>query len=78
MRLSGLSSLLQGEIISDLSKFVCRRVGGSCIKHRVKENWLKMYDKAGIVLRVFGMYDCVVAPSASCVSMVSHHYPRLV
>ena len=22
------------------------------IKHRVKENWLKMYDKAGSVLRV--------------------------
>jgi L-lactate dehydrogenase complex protein LldE len=27
-------------------------------------------------LRVFGNYDCVVAPSASCVSMVRHHYPR--
>ena len=25
---------------------------GSRIKHRVKENWLKMYDKAGLVLRV--------------------------
>jgi L-lactate dehydrogenase complex protein LldE len=27
-------------------------------------------------LRVFGKYDCVVAPSASCVSMVRNHYPR--
>jgi len=25
---------------------------GARIKHRVKENWLKMYDKAGTVLRV--------------------------
>jgi len=42
----------QGEIVSDLSSLVCRRTGGSRIKHRVKENWLKMYDKAGLVLRV--------------------------
>jgi hypothetical protein len=42
----------QGEMVSALSSFVCRRTGGSRIKHRVKENWLKMYDKAGIVLRV--------------------------
>jgi hypothetical protein len=42
----------QGEIVSELSSFVCRRTGGSRIKHRVKENWLKMYDKAGLVLRV--------------------------
>jgi L-lactate dehydrogenase complex protein LldE len=27
-------------------------------------------------LRVFGKYDCVVAPSASCVSMVRNHYSR--
>jgi len=27
-------------------------------------------------LKVFGNYDCVVAPSASCVAMVRHHYPR--
>jgi len=31
---------------------VCRRTGESRIKHRVKENWLKMYDKSGLVLRV--------------------------
>lgn len=42
----------EGEIVSDLSSLVCRRTGGSRIKHRVKENWLKMYDKAGLVLRV--------------------------
>ena len=41
-----------GEVVSDLSSFACRRVGGSRIKHRVKQNWLKMYDKAGLVLRI--------------------------
>ena len=39
-------------MVSDLSSLVCRRVGGSRIKHRVKQNWLKMYDKAGLVLRI--------------------------
>jgi hypothetical protein len=47
-----LSGHFQGEIVSDLSSFVCRRTGGSRIKHRVKENWLKMYDKSGLALRV--------------------------
>jgi hypothetical protein len=41
-----------GEIVSELSSFACRRTGGSRIKHRIKENWLKMYDKAGLALRV--------------------------
>ncbi|MCI0421220.1 MAG: hypothetical protein L0312_18675, partial [Acidobacteria bacterium] len=47
-----LHGKFEGEIVSDLSSLVCRRVGGSRIKHRVKENWLKMYDKSGLVLRV--------------------------
>ena len=47
-----LNGNFQGEIVSDLSSLACRRMGGSRIKHRVKENWLKMYDKAGLVLRV--------------------------
>ena len=46
-----LNGNFQGEVVSELSSFVCRRTGGSRIKHRVKENWLKMYDKAGLVLR---------------------------
>jgi len=37
-----------GQIVSD----VCRRWQGRRIKHRVKENWIKMYDKAGVILRV--------------------------
>jgi hypothetical protein len=47
-----LNGNFQGEIVSDLSSLVCRRTGGSRIKHRVKENWLKMYDKSALVLRV--------------------------
>jgi len=42
----------KGEIVSDLSSFACRRIGGCRIKHRVKENWIKMYDKSSLVLRV--------------------------
>ena len=41
----------QGEIVSDLSDFA-GRIPGCRIKHRVKGNWLKMYDKSGLVLRV--------------------------
>ena len=40
----------EGEVdVSDLS---FKRIAGSRIKHRVKQNWLKMYDKAGSVLRL--------------------------
>ena len=39
-------------MVSDLSSLVCRRVGGPRIKHRVKQYWLKMLDKAGLVLRI--------------------------
>jgi hypothetical protein len=41
----------EGEIVSDLSSFVCRRIGGCRIQHRVKENWIKMYDKSDLALR---------------------------
>jgi len=47
-----LTGRFEGEVVSDLSSFACRRVGGSRSKHRVKQNWMKMYDKAGLVLRV--------------------------
>ncbi|HYN60767.1 MAG TPA: hypothetical protein VET87_14610, partial [Rubrivivax sp.] len=33
-----LNGHFQGEVVSDLSSFACRRVGGSRIKHRVKQN----------------------------------------
>jgi len=42
-----------GEIISDMKDgSLGRRIPGARVKHRVKENWLKMYDKAGSVLRI--------------------------
>ena len=42
-----------GEIITDMKDGNLRkRIPGGRVKHRVKENWLKMYDKAGLVLRV--------------------------
>jgi hypothetical protein len=41
-----------GEIITDMKDGSLRRIPGARVKHRVKENWLKMYDKAGLVLRI--------------------------
>ena len=38
-----------GEVLTDLKK---DRAPGARIKHRVKDNWLKMYDKFGQILRV--------------------------
>ena len=46
-----LRGSFEGEIVSDLSDF-SGRIPGCRIKHRVKENWIKMYDKSGLVLRV--------------------------
>jgi hypothetical protein len=39
----------QGEVLTDLKK---KRSPGARIKHRMKDNWLKMYDKFGLILRV--------------------------
>jgi hypothetical protein len=39
----------QGEVLTDAKK---DRAPGARIKHRVKDNWLKMYDKFGQILRV--------------------------
>jgi hypothetical protein len=38
-----------GEVLTDCQK---KRWPGARIKHRMKNNWLKMYDKFGLVLRV--------------------------
>ena len=38
----------QGEVINDAR----RRVPGARVKHRMKGNWIKMYDKQGLVLRI--------------------------
>jgi hypothetical protein len=47
-----LRSTFQGEITTDFLEMSHLRIPGARIKHRVKGNWLKMYDKAGMVLRV--------------------------
>jgi hypothetical protein len=38
----------KGEVISDFKK----RWPGARIKHRMKNNWIKMYDKHGLLLRI--------------------------
>ena len=43
-----LDPRFQGEIVSDLK----HRPEGARIKHRVKRNWIKMYNKHGRILRV--------------------------
>jgi hypothetical protein len=58
------NTLFNGEVCSTQE----RRVEGVCVKHRVEENSIKMYDKQGSVLRVettlnhpqrFRVYRCV-------------------
>jgi hypothetical protein len=44
-----LHPLFAGEVGSDLKT---QRVLGARIKHRMKANWIKMYDKQGLVLRI--------------------------
>jgi hypothetical protein len=41
-----LHPLFQGEVVSDVCDLSFKRISGAGIKHRVKQNWLKMYDKA--------------------------------
>jgi hypothetical protein len=45
-------SNFEGEIVSDRCALSFKRIPGARIKHRVKQNWLKMYDKAGSILRL--------------------------
>ena len=47
-----IRSNFEGEIVSDVCDLSFKRIPGARIKHRVKQNWLKMYDKAGSVLRL--------------------------
>ena len=43
-----LHGCFRGEVVTDCK----RRRPGARVKHRVKQNWLKMYDKFGLILRV--------------------------
>ena len=48
-----LTGHFQGEVVTDRFDPPLRgRLPGRRVKHRMKQNWLKMYDKAGFVLRV--------------------------
>jgi hypothetical protein len=44
-----LNGNFQGEVLTSCQK---KRQPGARIKHRMKDNWLKMYDKFGQILRV--------------------------
>jgi hypothetical protein len=48
VRTDGPHGNCTGEVVSDLK----RRPEGTRIKHRLRRNWIKMYDKQGSVLRV--------------------------
>ena len=39
----------EGEVLTDMKQ---KRFPGARVKHRMKENWMKMYDKFGCVLRI--------------------------
>jgi hypothetical protein len=44
-----LHARFDGEVLTTCKK---ERVPGARIKHRIKNNWLKMYDKFGLLLRI--------------------------
>lgn len=44
-----LHGRFQGEVLTDMKQ---KRWPGARVKHRMKQNWIKMYDKQGCVLRV--------------------------
>lgn len=48
-----LDGRFQGELVTDLKEYERRgRLLGRRVKHRMRGNWIKMYDKASRVLRV--------------------------
>ena len=47
-----IRSYFEGEIVSNVCDLSFKRIPGARIKHRVKQNWLKMYGKSGSVLRL--------------------------
>lgn len=49
-----LNGHFQGEVLNDCKK----RLPGARVKHRVKRNWIKMYDKFGVVLRIETVINC--------------------
>ena len=49
-----LDGRFKGEAVTDVHK----RWQGSRVKHRIKGNWIKMYDKHGLVLRIETVINC--------------------
>jgi hypothetical protein len=48
-----LHGKFEGEVVTDQGdRFIGGRLPGRRVKHRMKQNWLKMYDKAGRMVRV--------------------------
>jgi hypothetical protein len=48
-----LHGKFQGELVSGLHEYELKgRLPGRRVKHRMKGNWIKMYDKFGSVLRI--------------------------
>ena len=48
-----LHGKFEGEVLTDLRVQELKgRLRGHRVKHRMKQNWIKMYDKAGLVLRI--------------------------
>jgi len=48
-----LTRHFEGEMVTDLSEMELKgRLPGQRVKHRMKANWIKMYDKTGCLLRV--------------------------
>ena len=49
-----LNGNFQGDLVTDQLDFsqLPRRLRGRRVKHRMKRNWIKMYNKEGSVLRV--------------------------
>jgi hypothetical protein len=47
-----LGRKLHGNFAGELTNEAKKRAPGARIKHRMKGNWIKMYDKHGVVLRV--------------------------
>ena len=43
-----LNGCFKGDVVTGLN----RRWPGARVKHRIKNNWIKMYDKGGLVLRI--------------------------
>ncbi len=48
-----LNGHFAGEVVTDQGdRFIGGRLPGRRVKHRMKQNWLKLYDKAGLIVRV--------------------------